>query len=320
MNIYDKVMDSLSSILFKNSNGVNVLKLEWDHLIVLDACRCDIFRNVYRFFFSEKANFECITSTASSTMEFVRKNMKDPEVLRKLKDVVFVNANPVIDHVLGDVIHKVFYKYIPVWKKYWNGDLGTVEPKYTYMTALKAFLRHPDKRMMVWFLQPHYPYIDKRFHHINALGRKFMNRARQNTQDSNLVTLARIIMTLIRKGYLCAGIPDRVCEYIHQTSLEAIKAYTSNLLAVLQYVKKLTGILPGKIIVTSDHGEAFGEPLNKILPLHVYGHPSRIRTPSLTQVPCLSTKNDISRHIAARRALKEVISSNALLAKGGHQQ
>ena len=309
MDIYNKLMGFLTSILFTDATGVNVLELEWDYLIVLDACRCDIFGNVYRYFFAENASFKCISSTSSSTMEFIRKNiLESPEVLRKLKNVVFVNANPVVDHVLGNRIHRIFYRYIPVWRKYWSEDLGTVEPEYTYMVALKTFLRYPDKRMMIWFLQPHYPYIDRRFHHINALGREFMNKAIRNSRDKNLATLMKIVATLTRRGYLCAGIPDKVCEYMHQARSEAMKAYTCNLIIVLQYVKKLAEILPGKIAVTSDHGEAFGEPLNELLPLHVYGHPSRIKIPPLTQVLYLATENNNSRYAAIRKALREVVS------------
>ena len=309
MDLYDKLMNFLASIMFPNSAGVNVLEFEWDYLIILDACRCDIFEKVYRYFFPENAGFKCIRSTASSTMEFVRKNiLESPDVLRKLKNVVFVNANPVIDNVLGDRIHRIFYRYIPVWRKYWNENLGTVEPEYTYMMALKSFLRHPEKKMIIWFLQPHYPYIDKRFHHINALGREFMNKAVRSNRDKNLAILMKIMATLIRRGYLCAGIPDKVCEYMYHARLEAVKAYTNNLIITLQYVKKLTGILPGRIVVSSDHGEAFGESLSKLLPLHVYGHPSRIRASFIIQVPYFEISNIILRSQSIKLALRALLN------------
>ncbi len=308
MGIYNKLMNLLTSIIFPNASGVNILELEWDHLIILDACRCDIFEKVYRHFFPENASFRCIESTASSTMEFIRKNiLESPEVLKKLKNVVFVNANPVIDHVLGDRIHRIFYRYIPVWRKYWNEDLGTVEPKHTYMVALKTLLKYSDKRMIIWFLQPHYPYIDKRFRHINALGREFMNKAIRSNQDKNLATLMKIIATLTRRGYLCAGIPDNICEYMHQARSEAMKAYTCNLIIALQHIKKLAEILLGRIAVTSDHGEAFGEPLSELFPLNVYGHPSRTKILPLIQVPYLTIENNISRCVAIRKALREVV-------------
>lgn len=313
MGIYNKLMNLLTSVMFPNANGVNILELEWDYLIVLDACRCDIFEKIYRYFFPESTSFRCILSTASSTMEFIRKNISEsPKVLRKLKNVVFVNANPVIDHVLGSHTHKIFYRYIPVWRKYWNEDLGTVEPKHIYRVALKAFLKHPNKKMIVWFLQPHYPYIDRRFHHINSLDREFMNKATQRSQDKNITALIKIIATLAQKRYLCAGIPDKVCEYMHKTPLKTLKAYTGNLIIVLRYVKGLTKILPGKITITADHGEAFGELLNGLLPLHVYGHPSRIKISPLIQIPYLTIKNNIPRHVSIQKALRETAPLQSL--------
>ncbi len=307
MNIYNKLMDFLTSIIFPSADGINILELEWDYLIVLDACRCDIFEKVYKYFFPENTSFKCISSTASSTMEFMRKNiLESPQVLRKLKNVVFVNANPVIDHVLGDRIYRIFYRYIPLWRKYWNEDLGTVEPKYTYKVTLKTFLKYPGKRMMVWFLQPHYPYIDERFRHINALGREFMNEAIRSSRNKNLAVLMRIVTTLARRGYLCAGIPDKVCEYTSQARLDVVRAYIYNLIITLKYVKKLVKMLSGTIIITSDHGEAFGERLNRLAPLQVYGHISRIRIKSLVQVPWLQVTNNISQNETIKNIIKEV--------------
>ena len=70
-----------------------------------------IFKHVYKEHFPSYAEFKCITSPASSTIEFVRKNFDD-DIKEKLRDTVFVNSNPVIDHVLGARLKALFYKYI----------------------------------------------------------------------------------------------------------------------------------------------------------------------------------------------------------------
>ena len=305
------------AILFDPNRGVNVLGLNWDHLIVLDACRYDIFERVYKRFFPSVVEFKRIISPASSTMEFVRKNLSDA-IKEKLKDTVLVNSNPVIDHVLGAKLEKLFYKYIPVWRSRWDNDIGTVRPEATYYVALRTYVRNPDKRMMIWFLQPHYPFVDRRFNHINALGREFMNKALcYDVSTDNLLIFIKIVKNLLKKGYLCAGISDKVCEYAHRNPPEIIKAYIANLLSVLYYVRKLAQILPGRVAITSDHGEAFGEPLSKLaLPLRVYGHPSRIHVPYLTQVPYLVVENNISRCEATRRAFKELVRNAILVTRG----
>jgi len=54
--------------MFPNDMGANVLEFEWDHLIVLDACRCDIFEKVYQCYLPENASFKRIQSTTSSRL------------------------------------------------------------------------------------------------------------------------------------------------------------------------------------------------------------------------------------------------------------
>jgi hypothetical protein len=70
---------------------------------------------------------------------------------------------------------------------------------------------------------------------------------------------------------------------------EAMKAYTSNLMLVLAYVDKLVKELNGKTVVTSDHGEAFGERIFNIIP--IYGHP-KLRMPILVEVPYFIVRNE----------------------------
>jgi len=55
----------------------------------------------------------------------------------------------------------------------------------------------------------------------------------------------------------------------------------------MPYVKKLVDILPGRTVVTADHGEAFGEKIHPLIPIRVYGYPSEIRIPTLVKVPWL---------------------------------
>jgi len=109
-------MNIITTILFGPNRGINVLGLDWDHLIVLDACRCDIFKHLYRKFFPSATKFKCIISPASSTMEFLKKNL-DNNIENKLKDIIFVNSNPVIDYVLGARLEKLFYKVYSSVKK-----------------------------------------------------------------------------------------------------------------------------------------------------------------------------------------------------------
>ena len=68
-----------------------------------------------------------------------------------------------------------------------------------------------------------------------------------------------------------------------------IRAYLDNLLWVMGYVKKLISILPGKIVVTADHGDSFGERLKKF-PIEIYGHPPFLHFEQLIKVPWLEVE------------------------------
>jgi hypothetical protein len=59
----------------------------------------------------------------------------------------------------------------------------------------------------------------------------------------------------------------------HKPTNEVYVAYRYNLLRVLLWVKKLLKYCKGRVVITSDHGEAFGEWVHPLLPLRVYSHP-----------------------------------------------
>jgi hypothetical protein len=52
-------------------------------------------------------------------------------------------------------------------------------------------------------------------------------------------------------------------------------------------VRKLIDLLPGKTIVTSDHGEAIGDIIYPLIPFRLYGHNKNFRIPSLVNIPWL---------------------------------
>ena len=122
---------------------VSVMEEDWDNLIILDACRYDTFKEVY-------GECDYRYSKGSSTIEFLRKNFFGMRFL----NTVYVTANPFVNR-----FSQSFYKVISVWKDGWNYDLGTVLPDVMVEYALEAENQYPDKRLIIHFIQPHYPYI-----------------------------------------------------------------------------------------------------------------------------------------------------------------
>lgn len=131
----------------KGNSGIYVAQENWDNLVVLDACRYDVLKEVMG------KNIDYRISRGSTTVEWIKENFAGT----KFNDIVYVTANPWVSMVARNL----FYKLIPVWKDGWDEDLWTVHPKTTTEYAKEAAERYPDKRLIVHYMQPHAPYIVK---------------------------------------------------------------------------------------------------------------------------------------------------------------
>ena len=69
----------------------------------------------------------------------------------------------------------------------------------------------------------------------------------------------------------------------HRNESEYWQAYAENLEYVLDYVDDLFEGIPGKTVVTADHGQAYASGLTELL--GIGGHKPRLRFPSLVKVP-----------------------------------
>lgn len=309
--LYDKVEVNYMSSLSSKDVFINI---EWKNIVLLDACRYDALRFVIeKTFPSMVSNVKPIISNASSTPEFVREIiLNNSEVFR---DVVYVSANPMVDITLkgfGTTPEKIFYKYVPAWKFIWHDCYGTVLPKDLYKFTLKVFIKYPSKKMIIHFLQPHFPFISYQYNHINKLLHDDIQRMfRFNSLNegirthTNILLIAKLFRIFLSCGMISSVLSSKYCKYIRRNINEFMKAYVINLIKVLPYVRKLSKILPGKIIITSDHGESLGEFIHPTIPIRLLGHISRIRTPSLITVPLIEIDNNFSLSYGLKKALKE---------------
>ena len=131
--------------IIRGNAGIYVVEEDWDTLIILDACRYDVLREVMG------ADIDYRVSRGSSTLEWVRENFTDG----KHDDIVYVTANPWVNRLAAHSFHKI----ISVWKDGWDDKLDTVHPKTMTEYAKKAAKEYPDKRLIVHYMQPHQPYI-----------------------------------------------------------------------------------------------------------------------------------------------------------------
>lgn len=229
------------NFIFNGNGGDYVMNQDWDNLVILDACRYDIFEDVV----SPQIDGELqrFKSRGTHTGEFIRQNFKGKEFL----DTVYVSSNP-----NPSEFNARFYDVISVWDKGWDDDLHTVPPDVMTEVTLEAATDYPNKRILTHYLQPHYPFIGK-------LGKNFHAKYGYTDLSKN-----NNMWTKMRRGEV--------------SKAAAWEAYVENLEILLPYIKDLIDEFVGRTVLSSDHGNAFGE-------YGVYGHPPRAYIPCLQQVP-----------------------------------
>lgn len=243
---------------------------EWDNLLILDACRYDLFSDVFEDN-PLPGTLQKRTSVQSGTPGFLEENFGEGTY----HDIVYVTGNPYVNTELPE---RKFHSIESVWQDGWNDDLNTVTPDRMADRTLEIAEAYPDKRIISHFLQPHVPFVgDVR------LGERETFAIREKAlRDKDAMTRNRTPFELLDAGEVSY---DRVWA-----------AYRSNLEFAWPGVRRLLNELSGLIAVTSDHGNAMGERAWPF-PIRVYGHPLGMLIPALTEVPWLTYTNGARKSI-----------------------
>jgi hypothetical protein len=248
-----------------NTDGVDVFGEDWDNLLLLDACRYDLFELRHDL----PGSLEARESRGSHTVEFLEANFSD----RRLHDTVYVTASPQF-YRWRDRIDASFHDVVNVWDEAgWDDEHGTVLPETMREYARDTHEEYPEKRLIVHFMQPHYPFIDAPELTVNN---------RLEGDDGEDIW-----------GELMHGERDVPEE-------EIWRAYRDNLDRVLPAVRVLLDTLPGRSVVTSDHGNMIGERASPI-PIKEWGHPPGVYTESLVTVPWLVYETGERKRITSER-------------------
>ena len=119
------------------NRGIFIMNLDWDNLIILDACRYDIFCKVY----GQKVNH--VLSRGSNTVEFLLENFAHS----MFKDTVYITTNPFV----SKYCKSNFYRVIPLWDSEWDSELQTVPPDKVYERTLEFSEIYPDKKLIIHY-------------------------------------------------------------------------------------------------------------------------------------------------------------------------
>jgi len=134
---------------FRKNNGIYIMDQKWDNLIILDACRYDIFEKTIKKR-KIKGELKKVISRGSTTVDFLKENFKD----KKFLDTIYVTANPYVYFIKNS-----FYKTIDLWYDLWDEKLNTVHPKIVNEEVLKIKKKYPNKKLIIHYMQPHCPFI-----------------------------------------------------------------------------------------------------------------------------------------------------------------
>jgi glycosyltransferase involved in cell wall biosynthesis len=207
------------------------------------------------------------TSVATETPEFLDRTFGG----ESYPDTVYVTGNPMhrVDDWCSVDLDDVFHDIVDVWATEWDDDLGTLPPAEMAAAARRARERYPEHRLVVHFVQPHYPFIGplgKQLAHGTINGKE---RAEGEHADGD----ERPVWRALRDG-------DHTIDSVRE-------AYAENLWVALPYVQELLADFDGETVLTSDHGNHIGD-LASPFPVRLFGHPPNVRTPELVTVPWLT--------------------------------
>lgn len=247
-------------------DAISIHERDWDNLVILDGCLYDTFEELNPF----DAPVENVYSNASHTKEFLKKNFSEEH-----RDTVYVTSNPWVkeyDDRFAHVEH--------VWDEWWDEENETVLPENVTDVALETADQYPHKRLIIHYMQPHYPFIGPTSEQIRDQSSYLSWWGRDHASVWELLSAGKIDKETARQ------------------------AYAENLELAFPSLQRLTDQLKGKTVVTSDHGNLFGERVST-LPIKIYGHPPYIPDKNLVSVPWLELPHD------ERRIIKETTSQSA---------
>lgn len=147
---------------------------------------------------------------------------------------------------VSTVLEDTFHELIEVWRE----TDGPPRPGDITEAARAAREEYPDKRLLVHYLQPHRPFIDSDI----GFDESFTDNPWQALGNGDI---------------------DRETVWT---------LYRENLETVFDEAYELAAELPGRAVMTSDHGNLLGERTFP-LPIRLYGHPEGVRHPGLIEVP-----------------------------------
>lgn len=263
--IFFKILQSSS--IFRDS-GTDVYTEDWDLLIILDACRLDLMKEVKNMGYIDSV--QPWRSVSSNTKIWMKKTFSEQNT-KEVAGTGYICGNPWSANLIDD---REFDYVEHVWKNSWMEDPGTVPPDEVTDATIRAGRNGSHERVIAHYMQPHCPFIP----------------APELGPGKDLDTFGNQ-----PTGDIWDALEDE------RVSIEEVwDAYKENLKLALDDLERLLNNFDAeKVVITSDHGNAIGE-------WGVYGHHPNMPLNCLRNVPWIVTQAIDSGTATPRSANKEI--------------
>ena len=249
----DFYVGGLRNIGQRVNYGKPIWESDWDVLLILDACRYDLFEDTY----GEAPFLNSLSSqhsVASHSIEFMQKTFSD-QWEEQLEDTIYVCGNPFSAEYVDA---NEFRQLEEVWRYGWDEEQGIIPPEPLSDVGIRLHREKAPERMIIHYMQPHCPYIQPDSKNITGSGISEADRWGDWGTGNEF--------DMLREGELSFE--------------DHWKMYEENLKYVVEQIREsvLRSIDAEKVIITSDHGNSFGQ-------FGIYGHPKDVPLPGLKRVP-----------------------------------
>lgn len=249
--------------------GRNIYESEWDLLIILDACRADTLQEVAdEYHFIE--DVESVWSTGSQSAEWLASTFTEP-YRKEISKTTYISGNGFSMGILENgnrppanntipfdlsawsvVDESALNSHVKVWETNHDEIYGSVLPGPMTDYTIKEGRNGDAGRIISHYTQPHLPYVGRAYR-----------------EDRKATEVEERGYELLEEGKISRD--------------EVYDVYKETLRWVLDDVEELLeNIDAEKVVITSDHGEAFGEGM-------AYGHPEGFLHPVVRKVPWVET-------------------------------
>lgn len=227
--------------------GTPIFEKEWEILVILDGCRPDLMNQVSDEYDFLPSNIPTTLSLASCSSAWMEKNFTS-KYRDSMSRTAYLTGNPYSDSYCSP---SDFEFLDEVWRYSWDEKKGSVPARAMTDRTISTARKRSCEKILIHYMQPHLPSFPDPIGskiELDKFGEEWAS-AWHELESGNLN-----------------------CD-------EVWNSYRSNLQYVLDDIELLlNNINANRLVLSADHGNAFGE-------WGLYGHPINKPAPVLRRVP-----------------------------------